>query len=178
VGRKDDLEHHICESYDFIRQYEEIERTSDRPPEKARARREIEEQWRLVKGYIAEYQILCQRLGKPLAEDIMEIVVTLDIKAASVNEGLSPALSEAVPQAPQPGTPIPDLTTLRRIMVKRLSEQELEDICFDLGEDYESLVGQGKAGKIRELVLHLQRRERIPDLVRVVTQLRPDIKWG
>ena len=71
MSRKDDLEHLIRDSYDLIRQYEEIVQTSDRPKEKARARRDIEEQWGLVKGYLAEYQTLCGQLGRPLAEDIV-----------------------------------------------------------------------------------------------------------
>jgi len=42
--RKEDLEGHIRESYSLIREYEGILRTSDRPKEKARARRSIKEQ--------------------------------------------------------------------------------------------------------------------------------------
>ena len=87
MSRRDDLERHIRESYDIIRQYEEIKRTSDRPEEKARARRNIEEQWGLVKGYLDQYQTLCQRLGKSLAEDILEIAVTLD---AGIQAGPGP----------------------------------------------------------------------------------------
>jgi hypothetical protein len=103
VSRKDDLERHVRESYEIIRQYEEIDRTSDRPQEKARARREIEEQWALVKGHLATYQILCQRLGKPLAEDILEIAVTLDAKTAPADESLDRATwGEVSPDDPGP----------------------------------------------------------------------------
>lgn len=104
MGRKDDLESHIRESYDFIRQYEEIARTSDRPPEKARARREIEEQWGLIEGHLAEYQTLCQRLEKPLAEDVLEIALTLDADAALAAESPAPARGEAV-SPNQPSSP-------------------------------------------------------------------------
>jgi len=106
VGRKDDLEHHIRESYDIIRQYEEMVQTSDRPEEKARARRNIEEQWGLVKGYLAEYQTLCQRLGRPLAEDILEIAITFDAGAQADAGG--PALSAPVDGGPGRGLQ-PDL---------------------------------------------------------------------
>lgn len=43
MTRQDDLERYIRESYAIIRQYEDILRTSDRPEEKARARRLIGE---------------------------------------------------------------------------------------------------------------------------------------
>ncbi len=50
MARKDDLEKSIAESYDLIRQYEAIIRTSDRPEEKSRARQIIEKQRALVLG--------------------------------------------------------------------------------------------------------------------------------
>jgi len=74
MSRKEDLEQLIRDSYDIIHQYEEIVQTSERPEEKARAQREIKEQRELATGYLAEYQALCQRLGRPLAGDILEIV--------------------------------------------------------------------------------------------------------
>jgi hypothetical protein len=48
MSRRDDLEHSIRESYDLIREYEAIIRTSDRPEEKLRARRVIREQRALI----------------------------------------------------------------------------------------------------------------------------------
>ena len=58
MARKDDLEHSIRESYDIIRQDESIIRTSDRPEEKTRARRIIDEQQSLVEEYQAELDAL------------------------------------------------------------------------------------------------------------------------
>jgi len=78
MGRREDLERHIRQSYDIVRQYEEIVQTSSRPEEKARARHEMDEQWGLIQGYLAEYRTLCQRLGRPLAEDVVEIAATLE----------------------------------------------------------------------------------------------------
>ena len=43
MARKDDLEQAIRESYKIIREYENIIRTSERPEEKARARRVIDQ---------------------------------------------------------------------------------------------------------------------------------------
>lgn len=62
---------------------------------------------------------------------------------------------------------------LRRILVRHLSESELQDLCADLEVDYESLPAVGKAGKARELVLLLQRRECLPQLETILRQTLP-----
>jgi len=73
VGRKEDLEIHIRESSNFIREYEDILRLSADPRERARAQHIIDEQWVLVQSYLDEYLRLCHRLGTALPDDIAEI---------------------------------------------------------------------------------------------------------
>jgi len=63
MSRKEDLEASIRESYALIGQYEAIQRDTDRPEERKRARRIIDEQWELIKDYLDEYLPLCRRLG-------------------------------------------------------------------------------------------------------------------
>ncbi len=70
------------------------------------------------------------------------------------------------------------LTRLRRILVNHFDEGELATLCFDLGLDYEVLPGQGKANKARDLVMYLEHRGRIPELVERVRQSRPNVAWG
>jgi hypothetical protein len=70
------------------------------------------------------------------------------------------------------------LSNLRQVLNERLNESELRDLCFDLGVDYESLSGEGKADKARELVSFLQRRKRIPELIMKGEKQRPDIVWS
>jgi formylglycine-generating enzyme required for sulfatase activity len=70
MPRKDNLENGIRESYGLIREYEAIMRTSDRPEEKARARRVIQDQWAHVEGYLAEYRLL---VGDALPEDLAQL---------------------------------------------------------------------------------------------------------
>ena len=67
MSRVTDLERSIRESYSLIREYEDILRLSDRPKERLRARREIEEQWGLVEGYLDEYSALA---GDDLPQDV------------------------------------------------------------------------------------------------------------
>lgn len=70
------------------------------------------------------------------------------------------------------------LSALRELLVEGFSELELRDLCFlELNIDYESLPGQGKAGKTRELIAYLKRRSRIEELIKVGQQQRPDLPW-
>ncbi len=78
MGRKEDLEGHIRESYELIHRYEDILRLSDRPKEQARARRAIEEQWGLIAGYLREYLPLCEQIGARLPADIREIAARFE----------------------------------------------------------------------------------------------------
>ena len=66
------------------------------------------------------------------------------------------------------------LTRLREILVRRFSVDELRTLCFDLGLEYGELPGEGKEGKVRELVAFLGRRDRIPELEEKARRLRPD----
>jgi hypothetical protein len=70
------------------------------------------------------------------------------------------------------------LVKLRQILATRFDEHELRTPCFDLAVDYDDLPGQGRASKARELVSHFQHHDRIPELVEVGKQQRPDISWG
>jgi nucleoside phosphorylase len=61
-------------------------------------------------------------------------------------------------------TPPEQLSQLRQNIIGRFSDQELRDLCQDMGIDYESLPGEGKAGKARELVAYCERRGLILEL--------------
>jgi len=69
------------------------------------------------------------------------------------------------------------LSRLRQTLTARFDSGELRTLCFDLGVDYDDLPGAGKASKAREMVSYFARRDRIPDLVSVGEQMRPDIPW-
>ena len=69
------------------------------------------------------------------------------------------------------------LTQLREILDQRFDEGELRTLCFDLGVDYDNLPGQSKSDRARELVLHCERRDCVPELVATGRKLRPDISW-
>lgn len=59
-----------------------------------------------------------------------------------------------------------DRVQLVKFIRDKFSDSELRDLCFELHIDYESLPGEGKAAKARELVSYCERRDRLPDLER------------
>lgn len=68
-----------------------------------------------------------------------------------------------------------DLLALRDVLLQAFNESELRDICFSLRVDYEEIYGEGKRDKTRELILYLERRGRISELVEICRQLRPNL---
>ena len=69
------------------------------------------------------------------------------------------------------------LVKLRDFLYAYFDEPELEDICFELGDDYQSLRGEGRRGKVLELVRHFERRGRVPELIALCRRLRPRAPW-
>jgi hypothetical protein len=61
-----------------------------------------------------------------------------------------------------------DPVQLHKFIDKRFNLEELRDLCFGLQVDYENLGGEGKSGRARELVAHMQRRGRLSELVAAV----------
>jgi hypothetical protein len=66
---------------------------------------------------------------------------------------------------------------LRQQISEYFNLDELKTICFDLGVDIESLSGQGREAKARELVDLFQRTSRITDLLAMLQAQRPDVEW-
>ncbi len=67
-------------------------------------------------------------------------------------------------------------TILRQVLTTTLNEGELRTLCFDLGVDYENLVGQSKADKVRELVSQYERRQRLSELIATLEQSHPHLQ--
>lgn len=64
---------------------------------------------------------------------------------------------------------------LRQLLLSRFSEEELRNLVFDLGIDWDVLPGGAKGDKIRELILFLERRKALMTLVSYIHTMRPDI---
>jgi hypothetical protein len=65
--------------------------------------------------------------------------------------------------------------SLRQAMEQAFNQEELKYVCDDLGINFEDLAGTGKREKIFELIQYLERRNRLPDLYRVLNEQRPEL---
>jgi hypothetical protein len=69
------------------------------------------------------------------------------------------------------------LTRLRQLLTGYFDAEEFRTLCFDLAVDYDTLRGEGKAAKARELVAYLERCGRISEVVAVGSRMRPHLSW-
>jgi hypothetical protein len=94
-----------------------------------------------------------------------------------VREIAGNGMSGASDQEPEDELSHRQLGKLRQGLVDHFSDDELRTLCFDLGADYENLPAEGKAGKVRELVAHLERTARLTDLIEACRKRRPNVAW-
>lgn len=66
---------------------------------------------------------------------------------------------------------------LRQEIDKRFSLSDIRTLCFDLGIDYDKLAGEEKVGKVRELLLFVQRVGRENELITYLSSARPKVPW-
>lgn len=66
---------------------------------------------------------------------------------------------------------------LRQLIERHFNTEELRTLCFDLEIDYESLGGEGKQGKIRELINYAKRADRLDELHQYLKSERADVSW-
>lgn len=64
---------------------------------------------------------------------------------------------------------------LRSLVAEHFDLEELRDLCFDLNVDFDDLRGEGKTAKARELIMYVQRRDRLNDLIVELKRLRPPL---
>ena len=69
------------------------------------------------------------------------------------------------------------LVKLQHILAEKLDEHELRLLCFQLGIDVFYLPGEGKDEKTKAMLDLLHRQTRIPELVRTLFRLHPEIPW-
>ena len=66
---------------------------------------------------------------------------------------------------------------LHKTLDRLFNKDELKTLCTYVDVDYEDLGVEGKTGMIRELILYLDRRDRLPDLLAQARALRPNAPW-
>jgi hypothetical protein len=70
------------------------------------------------------------------------------------------------------------LIRIKETLTNWFSLDELEDLSFDLGVDYSALGGSSKEGNVRNLIMELSRRGRLPQLIEACNERKPEIEWG
>ena len=70
-----------------------------------------------------------------------------------------------------------NLNDLAQLLERYFNMEELKTLCFDLLVDYDSLPGNTRRSKIRELLMYLERRNQISDLLKLLKHYRPNAEW-
>lgn len=69
------------------------------------------------------------------------------------------------------------LANLRDLLNRHFTQEELRQLCFNLGIEYENLPGDTRIAKAQSLLEHGLRHNRLPDLVQQCAQVRPKVEW-
>lgn len=69
------------------------------------------------------------------------------------------------------------LSQLHHLLNQHFNLAEIRTLCLDLNVDYESVAGEEKPSRIRELLLGLGRNGRLPELVTLIQRQRPLVEW-
>jgi len=69
------------------------------------------------------------------------------------------------------------LTNLYNRFEEYFSLEDIRALCFDLGFDYDSIPGEGKSAKIRELILQMGRTRKMHELVNYAQENRSHVTW-
>jgi len=72
--------------------------------------------------------------------------------------------------------PTTEAAQLHHILITHLDLEELRTLCFQLGVNYDFLAGEELRGKVRELLLHLQRQDALSRLTGWLQCERLDIE--
>ena len=85
--------------------------------------------------------------------------------------------SVAPPGAQQPDMSGYDNRPLYGAMKQRLDTGDMQDLAFNLDVDYDDLPGSNRSAKIRELILYMERRDQVPELLKALTAMREKVDW-
>ncbi len=86
----------------------------------------------------------------------------------------APASRPAAVSSGPPGAGV-DPVRLYEVLDTRFSLDELQDLCFGLGLEWEDLAGGTRGAKARELISFLRRRGRLDALIDAIRRSRPDV---
>ncbi len=69
------------------------------------------------------------------------------------------------------------MVEMHELLDEHFAEDELRTLVFNLHYDYDNIPGETKSGKARELVLLMDRENRLKMLVSECRRKRPSVSW-
>lgn len=69
------------------------------------------------------------------------------------------------------------LSDLHKLINKYFSLEEVRDLCFKLGIDFDNVAGENKSARIRELILQMARRDELQRLIDLLRVERSNVAW-
>ena len=76
-------------------------------------------------------------------------------------------------------TPAERMRSLRlaRELNQHFGSEDLKELLFALGLEWDDLPGETKGAKVRQMIKYYQRREALSELIEIGRELRPDVDW-
>jgi two-component system, NarL family, nitrate/nitrite response regulator NarL len=119
----------------------------------------------------------CDYVTKPAGDELVVVVKRALIMEGTLESNLLPdSGSQARTEAAALLSQHRMLVDLHKLIDVHFDEEELRELCFDIGADFESLPATGKLGKARELVQYCYRHGSITALTATCSQSRPAIR--
>ena len=149
-------------------------------PRFVRTCRDLRQFWSYIKSSYAHYDERERFVREQFAPllDKLEGDVTLNRHTL-----IDKSVISHPPDTPQIPTPVHENSfkqsriELREKISQLFDASEIKTMCFDLSIDYDSLSGDNKADKVRELVGFCERHHRVGDLVNYCQKHRVGVQW-
>lgn len=107
---------------------------------------------------------------------IKTLIDAQDLKIAYLQEQVQSLVIQCTKQKRQGTGPLLDaIRKTGRLLARHFSENELRDLCLDLGVQYENVEGTTPDAKARELAGYMARRSELGRLIRRCVELRPKV---
>lgn len=71
-----------------------------------------------------------------------------------------------------------DLVKLHQLVDRYFDQEELKMLCFKLRLDFDSIQGEGKSNKARELIMYCNRHGHMDGFIAKASELRPHVAWS
>lgn len=114
--------------------------------------------------------------GEKELEDVEKRLKEIEAEIIQLTQQITQKKTEEESYMPFPKEDL-DLPQLRQKLGQYFTISELKTIAFDLRIDHEELDGSTKPRMVESLLVYLQSRERLPELLKMCREQRPNASW-